>query len=124
VRHSKQYTTQYLHMQRFEKGQSVGTRVKQGEVIGYVGSTGLATGPHVCFRFWKDGRQIDHTKLQFPPAKAMPDSLLPEFMVIRDQYLEQLNSIGSPVQDTEQQIIDEKKLMEEMKAIKEQAAKK
>lgn len=124
VRHSQQYTTQYLHMQRFAEGQRVGTRVSQGEVIGYVGSTGLATGPHVCFRFWKDGRQIDHTKLQFPPAKSMPDTLLPEFMVHRDQYLEQLNSVGVPTQDTEQQIVDEKKLIEEMKAIKEQSAKK
>jgi len=119
IRHSKQYTTQYLHMQKFKEGQSVGTRVKQGDVIGYVGSTGLATGPHVCYRFWKDGRQINHRSLKFPPADPMPDSLLNSFYLQRDDYLVKLNQIGEPVQDTQQQIIDEKKRMEEMKAIKE-----
>lgn len=119
VRHSKQYTTQYLHMQKFKAGQSVGTRVKQGDVIGYVGSTGLATGPHVCYRFWKDGRQIDHRSLKFPPAEPMPDSLLNSFYLQRDHYLVKLNEIGEPVQDTQQQIIAEKQRMEEMKAIKE-----
>ena len=104
VRHNKQFTTQYLHMSRFEAGQSVGTRVRQGETIGYVGSTGLATGPHVCYRFWKDGRQIDHTKLRFPPAKTMPDSLLPAFEQLRDVYLARLNQVGEPVQDTQAQI--------------------
>lgn len=123
VRHSKQYTTQYLHMNRFHPDVTVGTRVKQGDVIGYVGSTGLATGPHVCYRFWKDGRQIDHRALKFPPARAMPDSLLPAFLLQRDLYLAELNKVGSPAQDTEQQIIDEKKRMEEMKAIKDGSAK-
>ena len=120
VRHSKQYTTQYLHMQKFAEGQKVGTKVKQGEVIGYVGSTGLATGPHVCFRFWKDGKQIDHTKLRFPPAKNMPDSLLPQFIVARDAYLEQLNAVGEPTEDTCAQIDEEARLIEEMKAIKQE----
>ena len=123
VRHSKQYTTQYLHMSRFKDDVRVGSRVKQGDIIGYVGSTGLATGPHVCYRFWKDGRQIDHRALKFPPAKAMPDSLLPEFFELRDRYLAELNQVGTPVQDTEQQIANEKARMEEMKAIKEESAR-
>jgi len=123
VRHSKQYTTQYLHMNRFKDDVTVGTRVKQGDIIGYVGSTGLATGPHVCYRFWKDGRQIDHRALKFPPAKAMPDSLLADFLVQRDIFLAKLNEAGDPLQDTQQQIIDEKQRMDEMKAIKEENAK-
>lgn len=116
VRHNKQYTTQYLHMQKFESGQSVGTRVRQGETIGYVGSTGLATGPHVCYRFWKDGRQIDHTKLRFPPAKNMPDSLLPGFEAIRDAFLLELDKVGSPLRNTEEQIEEGKKLQAAMTA--------
>jgi len=59
IRHDFLYETQYLHMERFEPGIASGTMVKQGQVIGYVGQTGLATGPHVCFRFWKDGQQVD-----------------------------------------------------------------
>jgi murein DD-endopeptidase MepM/ murein hydrolase activator NlpD len=47
---------------------SAGEHVKQGQVIGYVGSTGLATGPHVCFRFWKNGKQVDHLREEFPPS--------------------------------------------------------
>lgn len=120
VRHSKQYTTQYLHMQKFHPDQSVGTRVRQGDVIGYVGSTGLATGPHVCYRFWKDGRQIDHRSLKFPPAEPMPDSLLQHFYTHRDAYLVQLDKIGTPVQDTQAQILTEKQRMDEMKAIKDE----
>jgi murein DD-endopeptidase MepM/ murein hydrolase activator NlpD len=62
VKHNATYTTQYLHMSRFAAGIHRGTSVKQGQIIGYVGSTGLATGPHVCYRFWKNGRQVDPRK--------------------------------------------------------------
>ena len=68
IRHDKTYETQYLHMQKFAKGIRPGMHVKQGQTIGYVGSTGLATGPHVCFRFWKNGKQINHFRENFPPA--------------------------------------------------------
>ncbi len=72
VRHNSVYTTQYLHMSKFGAGIKKGKRVKQGEVIGYVGSTGLATGPHLCFRFWKNGKQVDPLKekpIQSHPIK-------------------------------------------------------
>ncbi|HOY42179.1 MAG TPA: M23 family metallopeptidase, partial [Chitinophagales bacterium] len=62
IRHDKVYETQYLHMSRFARGIRNGVRVQQGQVIGYVGSTGLATGPHVCYRFWKKGVQVDPLK--------------------------------------------------------------
>ena len=60
IKHNATYSTQYLHMSKIANGMKPGRKVRQGEIIGYVGSTGLATGPHVCFRFWKNGRQVDH----------------------------------------------------------------
>lgn len=66
IRHNGTYETQYLHMSK--RAVKKGQQVRQGEVIGYVGSTGLATGPHVCFRFWKNGQQIDHLREEFPPS--------------------------------------------------------
>ena len=72
IRHNGTYTTQYLHMSR--RNVKEGQAVRQGDVIGYVGSTGLATGPHVCFRFWKNGQQVDHLREEFPPSTPIePD---------------------------------------------------
>lgn len=78
VKHNKTYTTQYLHMSKrvAKKGQ----QVKQGQVIGYVGSTGLATGPHVCYRFWKNGKQINHRSEKFPSSIPMAESLVPNYL--------------------------------------------
>jgi murein DD-endopeptidase MepM/ murein hydrolase activator NlpD len=59
IRHDMIYETQYLHMEGFEEGIRPGSLVKQGQIIGYVGQTGLATGPHVCYRFWKNGEQVN-----------------------------------------------------------------
>lgn len=71
VRHNSIYTTQYLHMSKIKPGIKNGVRVKQGEVIGYVGSTGLATGPHVCYRFWVNGKQVDPYKQKLPDAEPL-----------------------------------------------------
>ncbi len=90
IKHDDTYQTQYLHMQGFAKGIQVGAQVIQGQTIGYVGSTGLATGPHVCFRFWKDSKQVNHLSLNFPPPAPLPDEDLPEFFKARDQYLLEL----------------------------------
>lgn len=73
IKHTNKYTTQYLHMTR--RAVKVGERVKQGEIIGYVGSTGLATGPHVCYRFWVYGKQVDPYKQDLPKAEPMPEQL-------------------------------------------------
>ena len=74
-------------MQKFAKGISPGVHVKQGQVSGYVGSTGLATGPHVCFRFWKNNKQINHLNLNFPPPDPLPEEELAGFYAVRDEYL-------------------------------------
>jgi len=71
IRHNGTYTTQYLHMSR--RNVKEGQAVRQGDIIGYVGSTGLATGPHVCFRFWKNGAQVDHLREEFPPSTPIQE---------------------------------------------------
>lgn len=93
IKHNDTYQTQYLHMQKFAEGISTGAHVKQGQVIGYVGSTGLATGPHVCFRFWKNGKQVNHLNIKFPPAKPLPETEMPKFSELRDAYLKQMEAI-------------------------------
>lgn len=91
IRHDKQHTTQYLHMSRFGPGIRSGIQVQQGQTIGYVGSTGLATGPHVCFRFWKNGKQVNHLRLTFPPPEPLPKSELPLFQKEKEAVLAYLN---------------------------------
>lgn len=77
IKHNSTYTTQYLHMSKIlvKNGQFV----KQGQVIGHVGSTGLATGPHVCYRFWKNGQQVNHLKEKVPSAKPLNPSKMTVF---------------------------------------------
>ncbi len=79
VRHNSTYTTQYLHMSKFAKGIKKGSRVRQGDVIGYIGSTGLATGPHVCYRFWVNGQQVDPLRQDLPEAEPISDDFMPHF---------------------------------------------
>lgn len=79
IKHNGTYTTQYLHMSRFAKGIKRGARVIQGQIIGFVGSTGLATGPHVCFRFWKNGKQVD-------PLREKNQSSEPVSKRLRDAF--------------------------------------
>lgn len=93
IKHNKTYTTQYLHMSKFAKGMKKGKRVSQGDIIGYVGSTGLATGPHLCFRFWKNGKQVDPLKVIPPPAEPINDAHRAAFEVVRDQLKEELDAL-------------------------------
>lgn len=79
IRHDKTYETQYLHMEGFADGIQVGSSVKQGEVIGYVGATGAATGPHVCYRFWRNGEQIDPISAKVSKKKKMVREEIEEF---------------------------------------------
>jgi murein DD-endopeptidase MepM/ murein hydrolase activator NlpD len=93
IKHSGTYTTQYLHMSRIAARIRNGARVEQGQVIGYVGSTGLATGPHVCYRFWKNGRQVDPLREPMQRADPLPRALWSEFepgMTARKAVLDSL----------------------------------
>lgn len=96
IRHNGTYTTGYLHMSRFEKGIKPGVRVRQGQVIGYVGSTGLATGPHVCYRFWKNGVQVDSRKEVMPPSEPVADTHRAAFAQVIQQYRPHLDGFASP----------------------------
>ncbi|MFH1982800.1 MAG: peptidoglycan DD-metalloendopeptidase family protein [Pseudomonadota bacterium] len=71
VRHNETYATQYLHLSRFATGIRKGASVSQGDVIGYVGATGMATGPHLCYRFWKNGCQLDPLTTPMPASRNL-----------------------------------------------------
>ena len=95
IRHNNTYATQYLHMSKIKSGIYPGAHIKQGDVIGYVGSTGLATGPHVCYRFWKNGVQVDPYKQKLPPSEPMKEQSKAPFKLVKDsliQYLAESNS--------------------------------
>jgi len=93
IKHNKTYTTQYLHMSKFAKGIKKGKSVKQGEVIGYVGSTGLATGPHVCYRFWKNGVQIDPLREKITISKPLDKKYLKTYLQHIEKYKAQLEQL-------------------------------
>jgi murein DD-endopeptidase MepM/ murein hydrolase activator NlpD len=93
IKHNGTYTTQYLHMSKIGKGVKAGTRVKQGQVIGYVGSTGLATGPHLCFRFWKNGKQEDWLKEKIPPSEPIAEANKVAFNATKEESLQLLAMI-------------------------------
>ena len=93
IKHNNTYSTQYLHMQkngRVKKGQYV----KQGDVIGRIGMTGNTSGPHVCYRFWKNNRQVDPFKQKLPPGKSVPSELKVNFDIYKVPLEESLNQIN------------------------------
>ncbi|MGH2665492.1 peptidoglycan DD-metalloendopeptidase family protein [Flavobacterium sp.] len=93
VKHDRTYSTQYLHMSRIlvRRGQ----HIAQGQVIGKVGSTGLATGPHVCYRFWKNGKQVDALKLKLPNSAPMDSKNKPRFIEYMTPLKRELDSVAA-----------------------------
>ncbi len=91
VRHSNGYSTMYLHLKSFSRGIKKGKRVTQGQVIGYVGSTGMSTGPHLDFRMRRHGKPVNPLKLKAPPAKSLAQEHLPEFQRLSAPLLAQLD---------------------------------
>lgn len=91
IRHNSVYTTMYLHMSRFAKGMKKGLFVQQGQVIGYVGSTGLATGPHLCYRFYVNGNPVDVLKVELPPSHPVKKELIGDYKVLKDSLIKRLS---------------------------------
>jgi murein DD-endopeptidase MepM/ murein hydrolase activator NlpD len=104
IRHNSVYETGYLHMTRFGTNIKSGVKVKQGQVIGYVGQTGLATGPHVCYRFWKNSRQVDPFKQDNPPAEEFSEEKRTRLKKLLEQRLIQLNQVGEKKQNDDTSI--------------------
>ena len=95
IKHSSTYTTQYLHMKR--RGVHVGDYVKQGDVIGWVGMTGNTSGPHVCYRFWKNGKQVDPFRQDLPKGEPLDSLIKPSYLKHINPLKEQLNAIPFPL---------------------------
>lgn len=92
VKHNNTYSTQYLHMSRIAVKR--GQRVSQGDVIGYVGSTGLATGPHVCYRFWKNGVQVDPLQQHFQSSEPLEEKYKERFFAQINPIKKELDSLS------------------------------
>jgi murein DD-endopeptidase MepM/ murein hydrolase activator NlpD len=96
IKHAGNLVTGYLHLSKFAKGISQGTRVSQGQVIGYVGSTGTSTGPHLDYRIWKNGTNIDPLKVPQEPAEPIKEENTAAFEHIRDRIVAELNGEATP----------------------------
>lgn len=93
VKHNSVYTTTYMHLSKFGSGIAKGTRVKQGQVIGYVGSTGLSTGPHLDFRVHKNNQPINPLTMEAPPSLPVKPELRDSFILVQNLVLNELDSI-------------------------------
>jgi murein DD-endopeptidase MepM/ murein hydrolase activator NlpD len=107
IKHNSTYQTAYLHMSKIGEGIRNGVSVKQGDIIGYVGSTGLATGPHVCYRFWKNGQQIDPNAEKFQSSEPIKKENLEDYLKSINPYKTKLDRLNF----TSQKVVSKKKKM-------------
>jgi murein DD-endopeptidase MepM/ murein hydrolase activator NlpD len=96
IRHNGTYSTQYLHMSRIASGIQPGAHVRQGETIGFVGSTGLSTGPHLCYRFWRNGVQVDALQVELPPSQPVKSDFITQYEEAKLRVTRRLDLIALP----------------------------
>lgn len=106
IKHNATYTTSYMHLKGYAKGIAEGVRVKQGQVIGYVGSTGVATGPHLDFRVFKNGTPIDPLKMESPPADPIKKADMEQFTKVARYWMKALQEPGVPEPYQEPVLLD------------------
>jgi len=94
IKHNGTYSTTYMHLSGYAKGINVGKKVKQGDLIGYVGSSGLATGPHLDFRFYRNGKAVNPLKVESPPSKPIDPDYQIRFDSVANHYTVILDSIN------------------------------
>ncbi|PIB37261.1 hypothetical protein BFP72_18520 [Reichenbachiella sp. 5M10] len=107
IKHNGNISTQYLHMSKIATGMRPGKKVKRGETIGFVGSTGLATGPHLCYRFWKNGVQVDALKVDLPPSEPIDSLHRAEFDSLSQVYVARLDRMAIPVDSVHEELTAE-----------------
>ena len=93
IRHNSVYTTMYMHLSRFAKGIKKGVSVQQGKVIGYVGSSGLSTGPHLDYRFFINGTPVNPLTVELPPSQPVKKEMRAEYEAVKESTIERLNKI-------------------------------
>lgn len=96
IKHNTDYSTSYMHLSGFGKGISKGSYIRQGDIIGFVGATGLATGPHLDFRVYKNGIPIDPLKMEAPPSDPVKKEFKNNFIYLRDSLMARLYTIAWP----------------------------
>jgi len=93
IKHNSVYTTAYLHLSKYGEGIKAGAIVKQGQVIGYVGSSGMSTGPHLDFRFYQNGQPVDPLRVESPPVEPVEPDNMEQFHMERNYWLDVLDQI-------------------------------
>ncbi len=101
IRHANNIRTRYAHLVNVARGVAAGTQVEQGQVIGYVGDTGLATAPHLHYEFLRNGAQVNPARLQLPRAEPVPAEQRERFAALLDAVLSRLRSLPMPVHPTQ-----------------------